>query len=58
VSLSDGRIVADPFQPTAHLVVHLRLRAGAVRAYERTPSLASRVRAAVRVRSLDSPAQA
>jgi len=58
LSLSDGRIVADPFQATSHLAVQLRLRAGAVQAYEHTPSLADRMRAAVRVRPAHSAAQA
>lgn len=58
LSLSDGRIVADPFQATSHLAAQLRLRAGALRAYERTPSLADRMRAAVRVRQSHSPARA
>jgi hypothetical protein len=47
LSLSDGRVVANPFLPTASLLAHLRMRAGALTAYERTPSLASRIRAAM-----------
>jgi hypothetical protein len=47
LSLTDGRAVADPFRPTAQLLVRLRLRAQAVKAYEATPSLADRMRAAM-----------
>ena len=49
VSVSDGRSVTNPFQPNAGLVAHLRMRAGALRAFERMPSLAARMRAAVQV---------
>jgi uncharacterized delta-60 repeat protein len=45
LSLLDGRVVANPFLPTAPLRAHLRIRAGALLAYERTPSLSARVRA-------------
>jgi len=44
ISLEDGRTIADPFRPTASLLAHLRMRAGVVRAYERTPSLTERMR--------------
>jgi hypothetical protein len=47
LSLADGRVVANPFVPTAHLLAHLRMRAGALRAYERMPSLPARLRAAL-----------
>jgi hypothetical protein len=47
LSLADGRLIADPFQPTAVLSQVLRLRASALNAYSRTPSLAERVRAAM-----------
>lgn len=46
VSLTDGRTVADPFQPTAVLRQLLRMRRGALLAYSRTPSLRERLRAA------------
>jgi hypothetical protein len=49
VSVADGRAVTDPFQPTTRLVAQLRIRAGALRAFERMPSLAARMRAAVSV---------
>jgi hypothetical protein len=52
LSLVDDRIVADPFQPTGHLAAHLRVRAGALHAVERTPSLSRRIRAALRIRPL------
>jgi hypothetical protein len=47
LSLADGRVVADPFIATAHLAVHLRLRADGLLAHEREPSLAARIRAAL-----------
>ena len=47
MSLDDGRVIADPFQRTDHLVANLRMRAGAIRAYEVTPSVRERVRAAL-----------
>lgn len=56
--MADGRVVTDPFRATSHLVANLRLRAGAVHAYERTPSLAERMLAAVRVQRPTSPAPA
>jgi len=49
IALSDGRVAADPFRPTAHLAAHLRTRAQALRAAERSPSLRARVRAGIRV---------
>lgn len=48
LSLTDGRVVADPFRRTDHLVACLHLHARALRAYEQTPSVADRVRAAIR----------
>jgi hypothetical protein len=47
-SLADGRIIADPFLATTHLVPLIGLRARALRTYERTPSLTERLRAAMR----------
>jgi hypothetical protein len=44
ISLGDGRVVADPFQLTAPLVAHLRMRARALREHERTPSVRDRLR--------------
>src|SRR4051812_36648809 len=46
LSLDDGRVVANPFRSTDHLVAQLRMRAQAQRAVERTPSLRERLRAA------------
>jgi hypothetical protein len=57
-SLSDARIVANPFVPTAALVAHVRMRAGALGAYERTPSLSARIRAALAGAVLTRPAGA
>jgi hypothetical protein len=46
LSLQDGRVIADPSRRTDRVVAALRTRAGAVRAYEATPSLSERLRAA------------
>ena len=51
MSLSDDRVIADPFRRTDHLVACLRIRADAIRAHEATPSLSERVRAALRPRT-------
>jgi hypothetical protein len=48
LSLKTGAAVADPFQATANLRVHLRMRASAVEAVEREPSLRERMLDAVR----------
>jgi hypothetical protein len=48
VSLFEGRVIADPFQPTTVLRQVLRIRLGALQAYSSTPALAERLRAAVR----------
>ena len=47
LSLDDDRVIADPFRRTDHLVACMRIRAGAIRAYEATPSLSARMRAAL-----------
>jgi hypothetical protein len=47
VSLADGRVVADPIRRTATLVSRLRVRAQALQAYEATPTLRDRRRAAL-----------
>ena len=52
LSLTDGRLAANPFKATSHLAVHLRLRASGVKALEREPSLAARMRDAVVVRAI------
>jgi hypothetical protein len=46
VSLLDGRVVADPFQPTAELATHLRLYRSGWRASHRA-SVVARVRGAI-----------
>jgi hypothetical protein len=46
-SLSDGRIVADPFRATAHLIPLVGMRARAQRTFEATPSLTERIGAAM-----------
>ena len=47
LSIGDGRVIADPFQNVDHLVASLRMRAGAIRAFEITPSLRERLVAAL-----------
>jgi hypothetical protein len=47
LSLADGRVIANPFLATAQLLAHIRMRAGALGAYQRTPSLPARIRAAL-----------
>jgi hypothetical protein len=48
LSLKTGVAVADPFQPTENLRVHMRMRASAVEAIDREPSLRERMLDAVR----------
>src|SRR3954447_19467191 len=48
ISLADGRVAADPCVSTAQLVAVMRVRAGALRAYEKQPSLRERIRAGLR----------
>lgn len=47
VSLADGRVIADPFERTTVLTQLLHIRAGALSAFSRTPSLAERMRQAL-----------
>lgn len=47
ISLADARVIANPFLPTAHLLAHIRMRASALGALERTPSVSTRIRAAL-----------
>jgi hypothetical protein len=50
LSMTDGRVVADPFQPTARLTPLLRARADALRAFSRAPAQAPRRRLGAGVR--------
>jgi len=54
LSLSDGRIIADSSRRIDHLVANLRVRAESIWAYESTPSLNDRLRAAVPTSHLTS----
>ena len=45
VSLADGQIAADPFQPTGQLVPLLGIRFRALRAFDKQPSLPARLKA-------------
>jgi hypothetical protein len=47
LSLHDGRVIADSSHRTDRLVPALRMRAGAIRAFEDTPSLPARLLAAL-----------
>ena len=48
LSLKTGAAVADPFQATGNLRVHMRMRAAALEAANREPSLRERMLDAVR----------
>jgi hypothetical protein len=48
-SVTDDRAIADPFRHTERALILLRMRAGALSAYARTPSVRERLSAAVRV---------
>ena len=58
ISLTDGRIVADPFKRTAHLVPLLTMRRRALQSLGRRPLLRDRIRAGVTLprRAADSHA--
>ena len=43
VSLHDGRVIADSSRPTDRVVAALQMRAGAIHAFEATPSLRERL---------------
>jgi hypothetical protein len=58
IALADGRVVADPFRPTAHLVASMRTRAAGLVAGARTPSLRERLLAALPVADRARPAGA
>jgi hypothetical protein len=47
IDLDTGRIIANPFVSTEPLLVHLRMRAAALDAYVREPSVGRRIRAAI-----------
>jgi hypothetical protein len=49
ISLTENRVIADPFQRTAQLTQLLRMRASALHAYAKAPSLRDRMRNGVRV---------
>jgi hypothetical protein len=48
VSIDDGRVIADPFQLTAQLVLVITMRRRALLAYAEEPSLRARMQARVR----------
>jgi hypothetical protein len=50
ISLVDGRVVADPFRPTADLVAQLRLRRSGWRSTAGTTPVAARLRGAITFR--------
>src|SRR3954466_10315576 len=43
LSLTDDRVIADPFRPTAHVVVAMRARAHGLKAFQQTSSLRERL---------------
>jgi hypothetical protein len=48
LDLDTKRAVADPFLPTAALLSHLRMRAGALEAHALRPKVADRIRHSMR----------
>jgi hypothetical protein len=48
ISMSDGRVVADPFKLTAQLVPVLMMRRRSLQAYAAQPSLPARLKAGLR----------
>ena len=58
ISIEDGRLIANPLAPTADLAVHLRTRARAAVALERTPSLRERLLAGISPRFVAGRASA
>lgn len=57
ISLVDGRVIADPFIHTATLTQVLPVRARAIDAHRRTPSLVERLRASIGTVAVASAAQ-
>ena len=55
ISVDERRIVADPAYDAGLLRIHLRVRAAAQTAYQRTPALEDRIRAALRGEPLSRP---
>jgi hypothetical protein len=51
LSLKTGATIADPFQATENLRVHMRMRGAALEAMEREPSLRERMLDALRPRA-------
>ena len=49
ISLTSGRVVADPFRPTAELVATMRLRAAALTGERRRTSLRDRIAGGLRI---------
>jgi hypothetical protein len=47
LSLEEGRVIADSSRPNGPVVAALRMRAGAIKAFETTPSLRERLLAAL-----------
>lgn len=47
LSLDDRRVITDPLRHTGPLLAQLRIRAGAIAAYERMPDLRERLLAAL-----------
>jgi hypothetical protein len=48
ISLEDGRVIADPFRPTTHLVTCLHVRARALGVSDPRPTFGWRLRATLR----------
>lgn len=57
LSLADGRVISDPFKPTAHLVATMRTRARGMHAVEEMPSLRERLLAGLPLTYRTRPAR-
>jgi hypothetical protein len=52
LDLDSGRAIADPFVPTAALLINLRMRAASLDAYAREPRVSNRIRLALTPRAV------
>ena len=48
IEIDTLRVIADPFEPTAGLAVHLRMRASGIRAQRSMPTVRERIAAGLR----------
>jgi hypothetical protein len=55
ISLTDSRVISDPFQHTSQITQLLRMRAASINAVLKTPSLRERILGGVRRGSYSQP---